>query len=68
MPDLVKVGCSFNSGDKFPRFLARATFFRLILGYHWPPNGPKKGRTITVCGTVVDGAWSTGASTKRITA
>ncbi|RXI07146.1 hypothetical protein DVH24_026282 [Malus domestica] len=43
LPDLVKVGCNFNLGDKFPRFLVRVMSFRLILGYHRPPNGPDKG-------------------------
>ncbi|KAB2610802.1 hypothetical protein D8674_018834 [Pyrus ussuriensis x Pyrus communis] len=70
-------GCSFNSGDKFPRFSARAMIFRLILRYHRPPNGPEEGKiriltfvdhTDVACGTVVDGAWSTGASTGRMIA
>ncbi|TQE13584.1 hypothetical protein C1H46_000591 [Malus baccata] len=77
MPDLVKFGSSFNSRDKFPRFPVRAMIFRLILGYHRPPNGPEEdfetpgvvtGRIVAACGTVVDGAWSTGTSTGRMTA
>ncbi|KAB2629702.1 hypothetical protein D8674_034497 [Pyrus ussuriensis x Pyrus communis] len=42
MPDLVMVGCSFNPGDKFLKFLERVVSFRLILSYHRPPNGPVK--------------------------
>ncbi|KAB2616017.1 hypothetical protein D8674_022605 [Pyrus ussuriensis x Pyrus communis] len=61
-------GCSFNSGDKFPRFPARAMIFRLILRYHWPPNGPEERRTVAACVIVVDGAWSTDVSTGRMTA
>ncbi|KAB2596638.1 hypothetical protein D8674_032088 [Pyrus ussuriensis x Pyrus communis] len=61
-------GCSFNSGDKFPRFPARAMIFRLILRYHRPPNGSEEGRTVAVCGIVMDSAWSTCASTERMTA
>ncbi|KAB2606699.1 hypothetical protein D8674_006416 [Pyrus ussuriensis x Pyrus communis] len=49
MPALVKFGCSFNSGDKFPLFP--------------PPNGLEEGRTVAACGTVVDGAWSIGTFT-----
>ncbi|RXH99232.1 hypothetical protein DVH24_011557 [Malus domestica] len=66
-----------STRDKFPRFPARAMIFKPILGYHRPPNGPEEdsetpgvaaGRTVAGCGTVMDGAWSTDASTGRMTA
>ncbi|TQD92717.1 hypothetical protein C1H46_021710 [Malus baccata] len=63
-----KVGCNFNLGDKFPRFSVRVVSFRLILGYHRPPNGPDKGRILAARGIAVDGVWSIGTSTGMMTA
>ncbi|RXH98565.1 hypothetical protein DVH24_010890 [Malus domestica] len=41
---------AISTRDKFPRFPVRPASFRLILGYHWPPNGREE--------SAWDGAWS----------
>ncbi|KAB2623582.1 hypothetical protein D8674_038874 [Pyrus ussuriensis x Pyrus communis] len=66
MPNLVKFGCSFNLGDKFPRFPVRAMIFKLILRYHWLPNGPEERHNINlICAQLFEHTWAYRAFNQR---